>query len=147
MRMAGANVHSGNLYDGAVAWNRGGLQTYSALSGVNSTTIIFSGGGRLNSILVTTNINSGAPVYFVDAVPVATSGMPLVNSGHKVVGVIPPVWAVGGSGNLLTGSQPGAPQTVDIVFFSGLIACPAASGTAAFTVCYTPEISGFFQPA
>ena len=75
--------------------------------------------------------------------PIATSGMPLVNSGHKVVGLIPPVWRVGASGALTLGSQEGLKSQFDIPFSSGLVACPLASGTPAFTASWTASRSGY----
>ena len=144
MRVVGGNVQSGLPYMAEQATTRGGFVVYSAMSGVNNTTVVYSGGGgRLHDILVISNLNSGQSVLFIDGVPIATSGAPLLGSGQKVIGVIPPVWAIGASGVLIAASQPGAPIYVDRVFHSGLLAAPLASGTPSFSVSYTPECSGF----
>lgn len=142
-RLIGGIISSGFVQTGEVRQTEGGEATYTALSGVNVATVIQSGGGRFNGHTVISNLVSGQAVLFVDAVPIATSGMPFAASGHKVVGLIPPVWRVGASGALTTNSQEGIRVRFDTPFFSGLVACPLASGTPSFSCIFTPERSGY----
>lgn len=142
-RLVGGIISSGFINTGETRFIEGGEATFTALSGVNVAAVVFSGAGRFNGHIVISNLASGQPVLFVDAVPIATSGMPFATSGHKVVGLIPPVWRVGASGNLTTNSQEGLRVRFDAPFFSGLVACPLASGTPSFTCVFTPERSGY----
>ena len=142
LAMKGASIQSGFVNTGEVRWTRGGEQMYWANSGVGVATLIYSGTpGRLNSILILGELQSGQAVVFVDAA-VATSGMPFVTSGHKPVGYVPPIWREGASGVINPTSTPGQIIVCDMPFFSGLYACPVASGTPSFAVSYTPETSG-----
>lgn len=138
LRVVGAVVNSGSVNTGEQCWTQGGQSTYTAFSGVNVATLVASGPGRLNETLVTAQLTSGQSVVFVDSAT-ATSGMPFSTSGHKIVGLIPPIWRVGASGILNIGSEEGRVQVVGIPFFSGIVACPLASGTPGFTVSWTHE--------
>lgn len=141
LAVKGATIQSGFLATGEVRINRGGEQVYTSFSGVGTATLIYSGGGRLNSVAVLGSINSGQLTYFFDGTA-ATSGAPFSTSGHKVVGYIPPVWREGASGVVNPASAPGLVTNWDMPFFSGLYAAPLASGSVGFTCSYTPETSG-----
>ena len=146
LRVAGAVNQSGFINDGIQQTTPGGQYSYTAMSGLGAATLIASGPGRLNSILVINNLQSGRPVFFVDS-PVATSGMPFPTSGHKVVGVIPEMMTAGAGGSGLPYSinplaLAGATQTLGFSFNSGLVACPLLSGGGpGFTVNWTPSKS------
>ena len=143
MRVIGGILDSGFVQTGEQRTTNGGEATYSAMSGVNVATVIFSGAGRLNRSLVTAQLVSGQAIQLIDAEPIATSGMPLLNSGHKMIGLIAPIWRVGASGALTLSSQEGLWNDIQVPFFSGLLACPLASGTPGFSLSYTPSRSGY----
>lgn len=149
LRVAGATLDTTDVGDGAQSWTQGGQETYTSFSGVNAATLVVSGPGRLNKTFVTAQLISGQSVVFVDSAT-ATSGMPFSTSGHKIVGLIPPVWRVGASGNLTLASQEGNPIEWGVPFFSGLCACPLASGTPGFGLTWTfglnPTLSGTSPP-
>ncbi len=141
--VAGTPLASGSLQDGAVYTTTGGGRAYTALSGVTADTLIFSGAGRLNAISVLNNIVSGQQVIFYDAA-VATSGGPFAASGHKVVGTIPPVWHPAASGVINPAAAPGFVNNVNFPFQSGLCVANRASGTAGWSVAFTPETNTNF---
>ena len=146
LRMLGGVQESGTPQTGEQQTTQGGSRTYLAASGLGAATLVYSGvagqmGGRLNTIQVLNQIQSGRGVYFVDAHAVS-SGMPLVGSGHKVLGFIPDYQLVGGgSGTVILNpaAYAGAIQEPMAPFFSGLVACPVASGGPGFALTYTPE--------
>lgn len=152
MRVLGGTNQSGFINDGIQQWTQGGQNSYTAFSGVGAAALIASGPGRLNSILVISQLQSGRGVLFVDSA-VATSGMPFSTSGHNIVGFIPdymlPVGSVtsGNSQFLNPNAIPGAAQVLGFSFQSGLVAAPLASGTCSFSVNWTPSkpnLSGGF---
>lgn len=139
--VAGTPRNSGDVQTGEIATTQGGGRVYTSFSGlVGGDALIYTGAGRLNQILVTANLTSGKTVVFYDSA-VATSGGPFSASGHKVVGVIGPVWHPGASGVINPYSQPGGALGAGLPFQSGLCAGCIASGTPSFSVSYTPEVN------
>lgn len=130
---------SGEVQTGEVRTTRGGGRGFTRLSGIiGGDVLIYSGGGRLSSILVCNNLQSGQGIIFYDSA-IATSGGPFAVSGHNVVGIIPPIWREGASGVINPWSTPGQPQQVDMPFKSGLCAAAVASGTPGFAISFTTE--------
>lgn len=140
LRVGGSVLLSGEINTGALKTAQEGEAVYTALSGVNATTLILSGAGRLNAIM-RTNAASGANVLFADSA-VATSGAPFSTSGHNVIGMIQQAIGVLSGVTVPIGTPVGIWTRCDAPFFSGLIACPAASGVPGFSVLYTKAISG-----
>lgn len=151
LRLAGAQLFSGGVNTGEQQTTRGGsvagsiysgtailsgalLATYGSV-GTGYDAILFSGAGRLNSVLPHSVI-SGVSVTFYDTA-VATSGGPFAASGHKILAVIP-ANTIGAFGNSL-GCGP-LPIQLDVPFQSGL-AVQLRSGQAGFTFTYTPEVN------
>jgi len=98
------------------------------------------GAGRLNSVMLHTQMQSGQSVVFYDASTIAVSGVSV--SGQAILGVVPGPWTLG----VLTGSGmlpviwTGAPYNFDSPFLSGLcVAVP--SGAPGFTCTFTPDSS------
>lgn len=145
LRMAGANVNSGNVNTGEVNMTRGGGQVISK-SGMYSGNpdggiALLSGvAGRLNSVTVHPTpgnpwAQSGIPIFFFDAGPVPTSGGPFPSSNHKAICILN--GPTGHSGQPTVTAAQGA-IAVDMPFQSGLWA-RAASGAPGFSVSITPE--------
>jgi len=139
LRTAGANLNSGNVNTGQLPNTQGGGRNYSAGSGVAVDTLIFSGAGRLDVVVQTTQLASGRGVVFYDG-NIATSGGPFTTSGHVVLAVIQPTF----SPAVWSGTVPRAdwsdPRYPAAPFFSGLIAAPKPdSGTCSFALSFTPE--------
>lgn len=138
--------HSGNMDTGQLLSTQGGGKLGSwQPSGLSLDTLIQSGPGRLDTILLTTYFQSGRGVIFYDSA-VATSGGPFSASGHTIVGILPPAINVGVGfvSGTLTGALPwtGEPYRPGMPFFSGLVAAPwpagaTGSGTHGFSVSYT----------
>jgi hypothetical protein len=98
--------------------------------------LLYSGPGRLNTIIPLNATTSGTALYFYDSITVARSGALPSESGYAVVGHIP-ANAIGLSPQLGGGMLP---IQTDCPFQSGLcVAC--LSGTPGFTVTFTPESS------
>lgn len=142
--IAGTPRSSGDVQTGEIPITRGGGRTASFPSGlVTADTMIYSGGGRLASVLITNQgATSGSQLIFYDAA-VSTSGGPYTTSGHKVVGVTPN----GFQGLPASGFNPlvlaGSVLVFDMPFQSGLavggLGGVVRSGSPGFTVSYTPE--------
>lgn len=142
--VAGTPRSSGDVQTGEINTTQGGGRTFMRMSGIiGGDVLIYSGAGRLNNILVINNLQSGQSVLFYDS-SVATSGGPFATSGHRVVGVIPPVWREGASGIINTLSAPGQSLFPEMPFQSGLVAACVASGCPGFTVSYTVETNQNF---
>ncbi|RJQ27124.1 hypothetical protein C4577_02280 [Candidatus Parcubacteria bacterium] len=161
IRMLGAVNASGNINDGAMAFNQGGQYTYSCYSGgllglgsgsvnpaVNAATVgghacIVSGPGRLNLIFAHQVSSSGlSPVIFYDSNLAALSGVSsFALSGYPVVGVLaavpPPI-----SG--LMGNSP-AQHTNGFPFTNGL-SVSAASGAPGFSCTWTLGNQAYVGP-
>ena len=148
-RLGGANFHSGSPNTGELQYTRGGALRFTVFSGGLITAgsgqgafinlsgghvAVFSGGGRLNTIIPHQAI-SGVAAFFYDSAIIARSGVATCpESGRGVVGVMPANTFNGP--NTLMGPLP---IPVDCPFNSGLsVSCP--SGTAGFTISYTPEV-------
>jgi hypothetical protein len=152
LRVAGANINSGNVFTGEQLITLGGGQRACFFSGMASgiaaisvspyagqivvsgaDVLIVSGGGRLKTILPTSTYTalSGVAIYFYDA-GVVISGGPFPLSGHAIVGVVPGAFGVSGQ---IVGQTP---IQFDIPFNSGL--CMASkSGQVGVTVTFLPE--------
>ena len=155
LRMAGANIHSGNVNTGEIPWTQGGGARFTCFSGgirnlssggtapptgapavTADHAVIYSGAGRLNEVLPHQAI-SGVVLVFYDAATPGLSGPgTYTNSGYPIIGLIPAntigSYALLGGGPFL--SNFGFP------FNSGL--CVAnASGCPGFTVTFTPEVN------
>src|SRR5438093_889232 len=102
LRVAGATVNSGFPNTGEIAVTRGGAQAACLWSGAlapvltgcpagaltsGGHTQLWSGPGRLNTILVHSYLNSGQPVTFYDAGTITISGISV--SGQRFIGIIP----------------------------------------------------------
>lgn len=103
--------------------------------------LLWSGAGRLNSIIPLAWMTSGLPVVFYDSA-ILISGGPLLTSGHCIVGRIPAVWepstAASGVGGI--GSFTGQPLNMDVQFYSGLcVNCK--SGQPGWIATWTPDSS------
>ena len=152
--IGGTPRSSGDVQTGEIAWTLGGGRTASVFSGnavlsgaLNAVPTgitgggydlqIYSGGGRLKSVMPHTISISGVNVVFYDAA-VTTSGGPFPASGHKIIGFLP--GNTGGAG--LSGSLNFANivYQYDMPFQSGLCAA-LKSGQAGFTVSWIPECS------
>ena len=156
MWLAGATCRtSGDVQDAAIGVIRGGGRCAAILSGgyapnLNSApgatlaggnsghVLLFSGAGRLNSILPHVQMVSGVYGYFYDA---GTLSFGTGLSGQKIIGVIPPTMNGGtlsGGGYGTYAPWNGEPIRPDMPFNSGLCVL-ALSGVPGFTVSWTPE--------
>ena len=142
LRLAGANIHSGNINTGELPWTKGGMQVVSS-SGMFSgnpdggITLVSGVAGRANQILLhlgTTFALSGIATQLYDA-HLSVSGGPLPASGHKFLAVFNSPFGVSGQAGL----PPGA-YDVDMPFQSGLHARGASGGTG-YSVSWTPEVT------
>lgn len=144
--LAGTPRSSGDVQTGELQHVRGGGRAVTFMSGLPlGDSMIFSGAGRLNSILQHTQMASGLAVVLYDGA-LATSGGPFGLSGHKVIGIVPPTWAGGVQGSGSTTVFTGQPVNVDMPFQSGLLV-NLRSGQPGFTVSFTPEVDLNFPNA
>lgn len=154
LRMAGANLNSGQVNTGDIYFTQGGAQKYTAFSGgllnlasggqnppagapavVADNALLFSGAGRLNKCFPHQLI-SGVSVVFYDAsVPALSGPNNFTKSGYAVLGILP-ANTIGGIGVNL-GAGPFVAE-FGIPFNSGLCVS-ATSGCPGFTVSWTPE--------
>ena len=153
--IAGTPRSSGEVRTGEVPFTRGGGRTATVWSGnllANSSltgapgavqsggqVLLFSGPGRLNTIVAHALLTSGQPVWFYDAGSPTVSGTSV--SGQRILGFIPapyraPLAVV--SGNIPTAVNWNDVIQLDMPFQSGLCAA-AASGAPGFTVSVTLE--------
>lgn len=136
--IAGTPVSSGNVQTGEINTTTGGARSKSYLSGIGVDTLIVSGAGRLNNVVVLTQITSGHMVSFFDE-SVATSGA--IVAGANCIYQIPPPWNVAGSGLVNPAGLAGSVTNVGMPFSSGLVVAPVGSGTCGFAFSWTPEVS------
>jgi hypothetical protein len=113
---------------------------------------IQSGTGRLDELLIFSRYTSGAGanIVFYDAA-VATSGGPIVASGHKILAIIPNTLSLV-SGQLPTPAVSGVstsfspqigPIPIGMPFVSGLCV-NLKSGGSPFTITFSPEVPSIF---
>lgn len=122
-----ADLYSGNVVSGGTA----AIAAPGAVV-VGSDILVFSGGGRLNTVIPTAAI-SGVAFTVYDAHAVASGG-PFVLSGHRKLFVMP-ANTIGQTG--LLGGGP-VPFLLDVPFYSGLCV-NTRSGMTPATLAYTPE--------
>ncbi len=154
--LAGTPRSSGDVQAGEVVFTRGGgrascvwsgsLLTNAALTAAPGAVqsgghiLLFSGAGRLNTVVVHQFIGSGQPVFFYDAGTIAPSGVSV--SGQKIIGIIPatmPAVLTTLSGSFQMGRTWNDVMVLDMPFQSGLCA-GAASGSPGFTASFIPEV-------
>ena len=139
---------SGDVFTGEIQTVRGGGRTSCVMSGSLLTNaalttapgavqsgghiLLFSGGGRLNSILQHQGVLSlsGVAVNFYDAAGPTVSGVSV--SGQRIIAVLNAPQGQSGQFNTT------ALANLDMPFASGLCVS-APSGTPGFTVSFTPE--------
>ena len=158
LRTAGANLRSGFADLGEVAHTRGGFQTATIWSGALNPNLtgaptgavasggnsqLWSGAGRLHTILPHSLLTSGQPVYFYDAGAITVSGVSV--SGQKIIGIIPnsmraPLAVI--SGQVQTTVAWEDQIVLDMPFTSGLCVS-AASGAPGFTCSFTTEVPAY----
>lgn len=133
---------SATFYSGAVV---PGLTGAPGAVATGSDVLVFSGAGRLDTVLVHQHTgHSGAllPIVFYDAAT-AVSGGPIYTSGHKLVAFAPLLvnllsGALPVSGQNSAYAPPGLPQQVSWPFLSGLC-FNSRSGQPGFSVAWTAE--------
>ncbi len=142
--IAGTPRSSGDVQTGEIPITRGGGRCASFPSGlVTADAMIYSGAGRLASVLITNQAaTSGSQILFYDAAA-ATSGGPYATSGHKVIGATPGSFQGGVASGFNPSVLAGSVLIFDMPFQSGLavggLASAVRSGSAGFTVSFTPE--------
>lgn len=154
LRMAGASF-SGFPGTQEVAMTRGGQMTACVWSGALAPSLagcpagsvtsgghtqLWSGAGRLNTIMPHAYLNSGQAVTFYDAGAISVSGISV--SGQRFVGIVPqsmraPLAVLSGNTQATVAWQDAI--QIDMPFSSGLCVS-AASGAPGFTVSFTPEL-------
>ncbi len=132
-----AVVLSGALTPIVVGGSPGITVPVVAVAALSMNAVLFSGAGRLNSILPHQQLTSGLPVYFYDA---ASSVSGLNVSGQSITALIPPTWIGGAVSGYPSNGMPwnGEPIRPDMPFYSGLCVS-APSGTPGFVVSWTPD--------
>lgn len=140
--MAGTNASSGSVQTSQITFVRGGGRSVSFYSGNGADTLVYSGAGRLDCVVMHSQLSSGQSAFIYDAA-VVISGGPYPASGHKLLFATPPTWAGGSTSGV------GVPPFVS----TSLISCQpfqsglcisARSGCPGFTVSFTPEVDGNF---
>ncbi len=152
--IAGTPRSSGDVATGEVTITRGGgrtacvwsgsLLTNAALGGApgavqsGGNILLFSGAGRLNSVLQHQGVLtlSGVAVTFYDAGTITASGTSV--SGQRFLAILNA--PQGQSGQF---TNPGIPTAIDMPFSSGLCVS-MCSGTPGISVSYTVENSAAF---
>ncbi len=141
IRMAGMSPFSGGINTGQVNNTWGGQQVFSNLSGVAVDTLVWSGGGRLDTMCALNVGLSGRSVIFYDATA-PTSGGPFQTSGNKVLAVLAARVGVQTISGSAVPTWDGSIYTVGAPFFSGLYVAPLnGSGVGGFNCTFTPEAS------
>lgn len=159
LRVGGATIYSGGVATGEIPITQGGQVALTIWSGGLAPSLIgapgavhtsgnqvrlWSGAGRLNTIIPHVQMTSGLQSWFYDAALVARSGAGpvaslIAESGARLIGILPPTFGGGvWSGTAVSPMQ----STINFgtPFFSGLnVACP--SGSPGFTVTITPEVN------
>lgn len=155
LRTVGGNLYSGGPNTGELTYARAGAITACIWSGALAPSLtgcpagavtsgghtqLWSGAGRLNTIIPHALLTSGQSVTFYDAGAITVSGVSV--SGQRFIGLIPvtmraPLVALSGNQTLSVAWQDQI--SVDMPFSSGLCVS-AASGAPGFTVSFTPEV-------
>lgn len=149
LRMAGANLASGNVNTGELSFNRGGAQAGCFYSGAflqgtaaapgslgsGGNYLLVSGAGRLNTVAIHQNIQvlSGVAITFYDSAVIKLSGVAVSASGQRILTTTIAPGGVSGQQTLSNVNM-----QVDAPFQSGLCV-EALSGAPGFTWTYTPE--------
>ena len=123
---------------------RGGTRSYTNYSGTaGQNVLVWSGAGRLNTILPLVHAASGIPINFFDAPnSLVVSGMAgfAGDSGMPIIGRLPgtqdPLAQVSGAA-VDTSKTWNTPIMVEFSFASGL-AYSSQSGTPGFSLSFTP---------
>lgn len=156
LRLAGAIVNSGFPATGEVPFTRGGMRngvfwsgnllTNSALTGLPAGSVtsgghvqVWSGPGRLHTIIPHQFMTSGQPIWFYDAGAISVSGVSV--SGQRIIGIVPltmPAALAALSGNIALNLHWQREIVVDMPFTSGLCYA-AASGSPGASFAFTPE--------
>lgn len=142
--IAGTPRSSGDVQTGQFQTTPGGGRAFSLLSGlILSDTMIYSGAGRLDQIVIINSApTSGSQLLFYDAAAVSSGG-PYAASGHKVIGTIPTPFLPSPTSGINPFAQAGAVINVGMPFQSGLaVGGPGAgvrSGSCGFSLSFTPE--------
>lgn len=126
-------LRSAAIYSGA---NAPGLTAATGAVAVGSDVLFWSGGGRLDTVAVHQQVQSGVNIVFYDSAA-AVSGGPIYASGHVPLAFVP--------GGLLTPTASGLAFNVQpsvfqfgTPFFNGLVV-NSRSGQVGFTVSFTSE--------
>lgn len=130
-----SGLPSGSIYTDGL----GAVRTASTANG--GDLLLWSGAGRLNSLLVHTLAVSGQNAIFYDA-SVATSGGPFQASGHRIIGILPTYWS-GANDRWYATAQP---MTIDMPFSSGLCV-RTQSGVPGFTASFSVEVGTTYPSA
>ena len=136
--------YSASIFSGALAPGLGGAPGSVA---VGPDVLLYSGAGRLDTVLVHQNTASSGyrlPIVFYDA-SAPVSGGPVPTSGHRVIAFSPAfISTSGGVYGATSGSAVGYPITwgmpvqIGAPFLSGLC-FNSRSGQPGVTVSWTPE--------
>jgi hypothetical protein len=156
--MAGANLSSGSIQTGEMTFVRCGGRAFSIFSGalfsgtsigvagqgiylLNNTgeALLYSGAGRLNSILLHTQMQSGLAAFFYDSAAPVSGGPAASGLNAKIVGIIPPTFSPAQVSGNAPWSFQGATNNLDIPFQSGLCVS-LKSGVPGFTITINTEV-------
>ena len=137
---------NGTVWSGALAMSLVGLPTGALGSGNNAQ--VWSGPGRLHTIIPHQYLNSGQPVWFYDAGAITVSGISV--SGQRIIGYVPltmPAALAVLSGNTQLTLAWDQRIVVDMPFTSGLC-ISAASGSPGCSFSFSTErlVSGASEP-
>ncbi len=152
--IAGTPRSSGDVQTGEIPITRGGGRTACLWSGAlapslagapagaltsGGHTLLYSGAGRLNTVIPHAYLNSGQPVFFYDAGTISVSGISV--SGQRIIGIVP--LSMRATLAVLSGNTQASISwqdkiEIDMPFSSGLCVA-AASGAPGFTCSFTPE--------
>ena len=131
-----AGTRASAIYSGA---NAPGLTCAPGAVAVGSDVLLFSGAGRLSTVVMHQVLASGVAINFYDAVA-PISGGPLYTSGHIPMAFIPGNLGLGtfASGTAIpTSPSPGA-FIFNTPFTKGLCV-NSRSGQPGFTVTFSPD--------
>ena len=154
LRVAGANLNSGWPATGEQAWTRGGMRNGfigsgaivmnlgglpTGATGSGGHVMVWSGAGRLHTVIPHQFMTSGQPIWFYDSASHTVSGVSV--SGQRLIGYVPltmPAALAALSGNIALNLSWNQVITLDMPFTSGLC-IGAASGAPGCSFSFTPE--------